>query len=89
MIINTENNNHIIAEEGKVLQRISDGYIFGKEMFLGMTYYINGTLLPEPLQELPEHYTEIDEPIIQENVEENLVEDMVNNIVDTSYEEVE
>lgn len=88
MTINTENNNHIVAEEGKVFQRISDGYIFGKEMFLGMTYYLNGTLLSEPLQELPEHFIEIDEPIIQEDTEENLVGDMVNSIIDTPYEEV-
>lgn len=56
----------IIADDGKVLQRISDGVIFGKELWLGFTHYLGGELLPEPLYELPEHYREIDEPTIEE-----------------------
>lgn len=55
------NKNVITAEEGKVLQRISDEMIFGKEIYLGYTYYLGGELLNEPLYELPEHYQEIDE----------------------------
>ena len=51
----------IKAEEGKVLRRISDQMIFGKEITLGYTYYIDGKLLDTPLWELPEHYEEIDE----------------------------
>lgn len=51
---------HLIASEGKVLQRISDGDIFGPEIYLGYTYYINGEKLTEPLLELPEHFIEID-----------------------------
>ena len=51
----------IKAEEGKVLRRISDQMIFGKEITLGYTYYIDGKLLDTPLLELPEHYEEIDE----------------------------
>ena len=51
----------IKAEEGKVLRRISDQMIFGKEITLGYTYYMGGELLDEPLWELPEHYEEIDE----------------------------
>ena len=53
----------IKADEGKVLRRISDQMIFGKEITLGYTYYIGGKLLSEPLWELPEHYEEIDEPV--------------------------
>ena len=53
----------IKAEEGKVLRRISDQMIFGKEITLGYTYYMGGELLDEPLWELPEHYEEIDEVI--------------------------
>lgn len=53
----------IKADEGKVLRRISDQMIFGKEVTLGYTYYIGGKLLSEPLWELPEHYEEIDEPV--------------------------
>lgn len=53
----------IKASEGKVFRRISDGFIFGKEINLGYTYYIDGKKLDEPLLELPEHFEEIDEPI--------------------------
>ena len=60
------NKNVITAEEGKVLQRISDEMIFGKEIYLGYTYYLGGELLDEPLYELPEHYQEIDETEIDD-----------------------
>ena len=46
----------IKASEGKVFRRISDGFIFGKEINLGYTYYIGGQKLEEPLLELPEHF---------------------------------
>ena len=53
----------IKASEGKVFRRISDGFIFGKEIHLGYTHYIGGEKLEEPLLELPEHFEEIDEPV--------------------------
>ena len=56
-------NRIIIANEGKVFRRISDGFIFGKEINLGYTHYIGGKKLTEPLLELPEHFEEIDEPV--------------------------
>lgn len=56
-------NKIIKASEGKVFRRISDGVIFGKEISLGYTHYINGEKLKEPLLELPEHFEEIDEPM--------------------------
>lgn len=59
--------NIIIAQEGKIFRRKSDGMIFGKEISLGYTYYINGQKLDTPLLELPEHFEEIDEPIEQES----------------------
>ena len=59
--------NIIIAQEGKIFRRKSDGMIFGKEISLGYTYYINGQKLDKPLLELPEHFEEIDEPIEQES----------------------
>jgi hypothetical protein len=55
----------IKASEGKVFRRISDGFIFGKEIKLGYAYYINGKKLEKPLLELPEHFEEIDEPVIE------------------------
>ena len=57
----------IKASEGKVFRRISDGFIFGKEINLGYTHYIGGEKLEEPLLELPEHFEEIDEPIREVN----------------------
>lgn len=56
-------NRVIKASEGKVFRRISDGVIFGKEISLGYTHYLNGEKLNEPLLELPEHFEEIDEPV--------------------------
>ena len=53
----------IKASEGKVFRRISDGFIFGKEIRLGYTHYLGGKKLEEPLLELPEHFEEIDEPV--------------------------
>lgn len=57
----------IKASEGKVFRRISDGFIFGKEINLGYTYYLGGEKLEEPLLELPEHFEEIDEPVVEVN----------------------
>ena len=53
----------IKASEGKGFRRISDGFIFGKEINLGYTHYLGGKKLEEPLLELPEHFEEIDEPV--------------------------
>jgi hypothetical protein len=59
-------NRIIKASEGKVFRRISDGFIFGNEISLGYTYYLNDERLEQPLLELPEHFEEIDEPIREE-----------------------
>ena len=60
--------NKITANEGYVLRRISDGFIYGNEVYLGYTHYLGGVLLPEPLLELPEHFEEVENPT------ENIVE---------------
>ena len=75
MRIDELNNNHLIADEGKVLRRLSDGWIAGKEIVLGYTYFLNNIQLSEPLLELPEHYEEIDEPQTGETVllDENII----------------
>lgn len=54
--------NIIIAEEGKVFRRKSDGLIFGKEINLGYTYYINGQRLGIPHLEVADDFEQIDEP---------------------------
>lgn len=56
-------NKIIKASEGKVFRRISDGFIFGNEINLDYTHYLNGKKLDKPLLELPEHFEEIDEPV--------------------------
>lgn len=53
----------IKASEGKVFRRKSDGFIFGREIYLGYMYYIGGKKLDEPLMARPEHFEEIDEPV--------------------------
>lgn len=64
MIMETKNVITIVikAAEGKVLRRISDGWIAGEEIYLGYTYYLGGRKLDQPLLELPEHYEEVDIP---------------------------
>lgn len=59
MIIDPSNDKHIIADDGKVFQRISDDLIFGEEIYLGYTYYIGGVKLDEPKLEVPEDFREI------------------------------
>ena len=59
----TTEGNKITAEQGKILRRISDGLIYGNEVYLGFTHYLGGVLLPEPLLELPEHFEEIKDKV--------------------------
>ena len=51
----------ITAETGKVFKRKSDGIIFGNEILLGYTYYINGQKLSEPHLEVEDDFEQIDE----------------------------
>ena len=60
-----ENKAHWIADEGKVFRRISDGFIFGNEIYLGYTYYINGEKLPEPKLEVIEDFEEVEDTLIK------------------------
>lgn len=68
MKIDELNSNHMIACEGKVLRRLSDGWVSGSEIYLGYTYRIGNEELETPLLELPEHYEEIDDPALEEVV---------------------
>ena len=68
MKIDTNNQNHILAEEGMVFKRISDGFIYGDEIHLGYTQYLNGELLDEPLLELSEHFEEVEDLIEEDNI---------------------
>lgn len=53
---------HIIAAEGKVLRRKGTEDIFGGEIWLGYSHYINGQKLPVPHLDVPEDFEEIDAP---------------------------
>lgn len=57
----TIEGNHITADEGKVLRRLSDKQVFSNELWLGKTFYINGKKLREPVEEKPEDYEDIEE----------------------------
>ena len=62
MTVDKNNSKHIIADEGKVFQRKSDGFIYGDEIYLGYTYYIGGKKLAEPHLDVIEDFEEIDAP---------------------------
>lgn len=68
MTIDSENSNHILADDGKVFRRISDQRIFGQEIYLGYTWYLGGEKLSEPLLEKAEDFEEIDAPEEEEGV---------------------
>ena len=61
MIQDKTNAIHYIADEGKVFRRISDGVVFGSEIYLGYTYYIDGVKLLEPKLEVIEDFEEVED----------------------------
>lgn len=52
----------IVADEGKLLVRKSDGWIAGTRYPLGYNYYEAGVALSKPTLEVPDDYEEIDMP---------------------------
>ena len=74
----SNNMEHITikASEGKVFRRIADGVIFGNEITLGYTHYLNGKKLDSPKWEVPSDFEEIDEPkeeVIEETIENEYI----------------
>lgn len=53
-------DKHIIADEGKVLIRITTGEIFGDQIYLGYSHYIGGVLQVPPHLDVPEDFEEIE-----------------------------
>lgn len=51
---------HIIADDGKIFRRKNTNDIYGNEIYLGYSYYINGIKLKEPHLDVPEDFEEID-----------------------------
>ncbi|UEQ79013.1 hypothetical protein [Chryseobacterium arthrosphaerae] len=56
----TQTDNIIKADPGKCFKRKTDGVVFGDEIYLGTTYYLNGIRLQEPIQETHDDFEEID-----------------------------
>ena len=72
MTQNKDNKAHWIADDGKVFKRISDGFIFGNEIYLGYTYYLNGEKLQEPKLEVIEDFEEIEDIYNKDKEIENI-----------------
>ena len=81
----------IIADEGKILKRKSDGHFYGTEVTLGYNYYEAGVALSKPKLETPDDYEEVDMP---EGLEERPIIDHVkrlkraNELVQKNHEEI-
>jgi hypothetical protein len=88
MKIETIETKVLKAAEGKILRRISDGYEAGKEIYLGKTWYLGGQKLDEPIDELPEHYEEIDDPYKYDEEGNRIYEEPIIE-EETSNEEIE
>lgn len=52
----------LVAEEGKLLRRKSDGWVAGEQITLGYNYYEAGVGLSQPKMETPDDYEEIPIP---------------------------
>lgn len=59
----------IIADEGKLLRRKSDGWEAGEQVTLGYNYYEGGVGLSTPKLETPDDYEEYDKPADYEEPE--------------------
>ena len=53
---------YIKADEGKVFRRRHTRDIYGDEIYLGYSYYINGEKLSQPHLDVPADFEEIFEP---------------------------
>lgn len=57
---------YIKADEGKILRRKGTNEVFGKEIYLGYSFYIEGVLQTPPHYDVPEDFEEIDAPEIEQ-----------------------
>lgn len=65
----TQTDNIIKAEPGKCFKRKIDGVVFGDEIYLGTTYYLDGIRLETPIQETPDDFEEIDIEVQTEEID--------------------
>ena len=63
MTIDEKDARHIIADEGKVFRRKSDGFVYGNEIYLGKTWRIGDKVLEEPIEEQATDFEEIEESV--------------------------
>ena len=63
-----QTDNIIKAEPGKCFRRKIDGVIFGDEIYLGTTYYLDGIRLEKPIKENPDDFEEIDIEVKTEEI---------------------
>lgn len=70
----------MVADEGKVFRRLSDGMICGEEITLGYDYYDAGVGLAHPHAAQPEDYEEVDMP----DYEQPIIIDQVKRLQRTS-----
>lgn len=79
------NGNLIQAASGCQLLRTSDNQLFGTELYLGKTFYLNGEYIPEGKQEYSEDYIDVmvlniddqDYPVIPTDKYETLVTELI------------
>lgn len=72
--------SRMIADEGKVFRRKSDGFIMGEEITLGYDYYDAGVGLAHPHAARPEDFEEVDMP----DYEQPIIIDHVKRLNRTS-----
>lgn len=65
----TQTDNVIKADPGKCFRRKIDGMLFSEEIYLGLTYYLNGVKLETPIQEKPDDFEEIDIEVQTEEID--------------------
>ena len=53
-------NNTYYAKDGFVFRRISDGMIYGNEITLGYTYFLNGEKLTTPHEDTLDDFEQIE-----------------------------
>lgn len=58
----------IKASAGKRFKRKIDGLVFGSEIHLGKTYYLDGIKLETPIEENPDDFEEIDIEVETEEI---------------------
>lgn len=65
----------LIADDGYILKRIGSEETFGKEIYLGFSYYIDGILQDPPHADVPSDFCEVEAPEEEEIIDEPEISD--------------